>query len=558
MISNRIKIYINLSFTILLIITSSNCCEESSYQCDNKDGDCLESEKICDGKIDCFDKSDETTEMCIQQMCPPYSFRCAYGACVPEAARCNRTSECADSSDETPVLCSSDYKSNSICMKDEFLCNSGECIALEDVCDGRVKCLDGSDETVEICASNMCEMFFRCGYGACIRNDMKCDGNYDCADGSDETSLLCMGKQQPPRKQVDKPIKPTKPTVAPPVPPKPDSSSKNTCILPDIKYSRIVYESNPEYELKAGEIIPNNQIIKYKCQQGFNREGGEFNFCSNGTWLSSIHPVCTRYCPHEVLHGITFNVVCKRNSVTVSCDDRITPGTVAIVSCPNKYRIPDINPTQRLVCTENGEWDYQPFRCEPICGDELVPSVPFLTNADNTNITAVPWHVGVYFNQNGRFKHHCGGTIISAKVIISAAHCFWDSESQNTYDKSFYLIGAGKYFRDYYKNERKAQFSNISQIAVPEEYSGADSKFQADIAVIIVNNPLIFSEFISPICIQWKEASAKSIKTGTYGQLAGWGKNEAGNFSDVLKKIFVPASSYEACKKEIQYKCVPR
>ncbi|XP_055903049.1 modular serine protease-like [Eupeodes corollae] len=560
MISLQIRKNINISKSILLItiiiiiITLSNCCEEPFINCNNIDGsDCLPYEKVCDGKIDCFDKSDETADTCVQQInCPPLSFRCAYGACVPNTARCNGTKECADNSDEIPILCNSNFmKENSICLKDEFMCNSGECIAQEDVCDGHINCLDRSDETVEICASNLCDdMFFHCGYGACISTDRKCDAQIDCADGSDEASMLCSGIKR-------------KTPILPATTPLPLASTfpletttrfdEMTCTVPDIKNSRITLESNPNNPLRAGDKISNFNFIKYGCEHGFFREGKvELNFCSNGTWFSNIHPPCIRYCPHEELHGVTFNVKCILNGVTVSCDERISPGTVAIVTCPTKYRIPDHNPIQTLLCSEKGQWDYTPSRCIPICGDELIPSVPFLTNADKTNITAVPWHVGVYINQKRKYKHHCGGTIISAKVIISAAHCFWDNANQKPYPNSLYAIGAGKYFREYYEDEIKAQIRNISQIAIPEEYAGEDSKFKADLAVIVVTNPFIFSEFVSPICIEWKKEGAKAIKSGSYGKVAGWGKTEEGIYSTELKTVSVTASSNEACKNEVE------
>lgn len=38
---------------------------------------------------ECQDASDETVEYCASKCCPPFGFRCGYGACVDEKARCD-------------------------------------------------------------------------------------------------------------------------------------------------------------------------------------------------------------------------------------------------------------------------------------------------------------------------------------------------------------------------------------------------------------------------------------------------------------------------------------
>lgn len=60
--------------------TASTKCSQFKWQCDN--GDCINSEDLCDGTPNCSDSSDETVTNCIAITCPRYSFRCLYGACV--------------------------------------------------------------------------------------------------------------------------------------------------------------------------------------------------------------------------------------------------------------------------------------------------------------------------------------------------------------------------------------------------------------------------------------------------------------------------------------------
>ena len=60
------------------------------------------------------------------------------------------------------------------------------------------------------------------------------------------------------------------------------------------------------------------------------------------------------------------------------------------------------------------------------------------------NVTEVPWHVGIY--QNG--EQICGGTIVSERVVISAAHCFsLDTNYTHIFDVKTYKVAAGKILR---------------------------------------------------------------------------------------------------------------
>ena len=68
-------------------------------------------------------------------------------------------------------------------------------------------------------------------------------------------------------------------------------------------------------------------------------------------------------------------------------------------------------------------------------------------------MTFAPWHVGIY--KNG--EQICGGTIISERVVISAAHCFSQS-TNNTHeiDYKFFQVAAGKIKRELLEQESPA------------------------------------------------------------------------------------------------------
>lgn len=75
-------------------------CGAEQFQC--KSGECIPIDNLCDGSkgilfdsilifrtkvmlvlfAECQDASDETVEYCASKCCPPFGFRCGYGACV--------------------------------------------------------------------------------------------------------------------------------------------------------------------------------------------------------------------------------------------------------------------------------------------------------------------------------------------------------------------------------------------------------------------------------------------------------------------------------------------
>ncbi|XP_063708760.1 suppressor of tumorigenicity 14 protein homolog [Culicoides brevitarsis] len=171
---------------ILLIFDVVTC----KFVC--KSGDDLEVSKVCNGKADCLDGSDERKELCTMSLCDIKEFKCFYGACISRHLLCNGAKDCVDGSDESQCGLSS-----TSCEKNQFRCDSGECINSTSICDGIKNCIDTSDESPKICEHELCPAnTFRCRYGSCIHLNSTCNGFNDCIDGSDEALDLCSHKNE--------------------------------------------------------------------------------------------------------------------------------------------------------------------------------------------------------------------------------------------------------------------------------------------------------------------------------------------------------------------------
>ncbi len=99
---------------------------------------------------------------------------------------------------------------------------------------------------------------------------------------------------------------------------------------------------------------------------------------------------------------------------------------------------------------------------------------------------AWPWQVAIY--KNGRII--CGGTLVSNRYVISAAHCFRQIVPRN------YSIVLGEHNRK--ANEGTEQRVNVKRIVRHEDWREDGPH---DIAVVELGANAIFTKYITPACL---------------------------------------------------------
>lgn len=339
----------------------------------------------------------------------------------------------------------------------------------------------------------------RCGYGACVSGNAKCNGKKDCVDSSDENYLLC---------NYTKPdAKPTTTTR------KPDVVTELTvptgaCRLVDIpRNGDVFYESDPNaVALAYGEVVDSFISVKYRCIHNHHLIGNDTNFCFSGEWTAKA-PECKARCNPKDINGVTIvpNCIYGNNSAHVSCDQPAKPETRAMINCARGYERPGVY-QQVVTCGDDGRWNPIPHRCTQVCGEESPEASPYIVGGIVTNITKVPWHVGIYkkMEADGPFLQWCGGTIINAKVVLSAMHCFWDRTEFKPFPETEFSVAAGKFKREYSALEDlKAQFFAVDKIYYQDGYTDIDGLFAADIALVVLQSYIEFKTYIMPICVPY-------------------------------------------------------
>nr|XP_033343118.1 modular serine protease-like isoform X1 [Megalopta genalis]XP_033343119.1 modular serine protease-like isoform X2 [Megalopta genalis] len=548
------NIVIALFLTISAFKTGhgKSSCGMEKFQC--KNGDCIESILLCDGEANCKDKSDETVAECSQAdiKCPHTAFRCAYGACVDGDATCNGVKDCVDNSDETLPKCNTSISSSSECRDNEFKCNNGQCIAKNNLCDGNANCSDGSDETFIQCGGILCEqLFFRCRYGACIENDLKCNGVINCVDGSDENPTLC-GTVSSTTERLEPPITPLITSTLPPYVPSVTCKTPSQPQNGDWKLHKSQCQSGEHCHVGQDFQFQIGTHLVYSCNRGFRIKGSTDVFCGiSGVWYKI--PECEEVrCTN--LNSASIVADCKYPGPDfISCDSP-KPGTIATLKCRDSYREDRTLPSPTTVrCSDNGEWTPQPLRCVPVCGIIPKSTTPLIVNGTTANITEFPWHATLYraVTPTAPKEFICGGTIIHEKLVITAAHCVYDENNRRKHDASKFFIATGIMYRDYdspYHNNITLVRTGVKKVHVSCDYNGIFGAYKADIAILEVANPFVFSTLLQPICLDY--SSNIILEPDMIGRVAGFGRTALGPSSYILQTIKVPYISNRKCKEE--------
>ncbi|XP_043224261.1 venom protease-like [Amphibalanus amphitrite] len=190
-------------------------------------------------------------------------------------------------------------------------------------------------------------------------------------------------------------------------------------------------------------------------------------------------------------------------------------------------------------------FDFEMARPIPQLVAELSTEPPIQAAVGGINAIVGKWPWMVLFGRwtdAGLGGWFCGGTLITDRHVLTAAHCLRPEEAGT--------VGARIGDNDLNRlDEVEHQQRNVSGIVRHPQYVGA----QNDLAVVRLAAPVTVTRDVSPICLP----PAGADHVGRDVEMAGWGLLEfGGNTSDILQEVALRVADPSVC--ETAYRRVPQ
>ncbi|XP_009637181.1 transmembrane protease serine 9 [Egretta garzetta] len=144
----------------------------------------------------------------------------------------------------------------------------------------------------------------------------------------------------------------------------------------------------------------------------------------------------------------------------------------------------------------------------------------------------IPWQVSLKEDSS----HFCGATVIGDRWLLSAAHCFNETnpEEIEAYVGTTSLNGT----------DGNAVKVNITRVIQHPLFSPITLDF--DVAVLELGRPLVFNKYIQPICLPH---ATQKFPVGKKCIISGWGNLQEGNVTkpEILQKASVGIIDQNTC-----------
>ncbi|XP_065332837.1 trypsin-1-like [Cloeon dipterum] len=182
-------------------------------------------------------------------------------------------------------------------------------------------------------------------------------------------------------------------------------------------------------------------------------------------------------------------------------------------------------------------------------GTQRVPRLQgFSTGLDDGRVVggveavphSLPW-MAILVSQKRNYAPFCGGSIISDKYILSAAHCH---DQNMTVEDLKVILGE----HDRCLQDKVTGIFSVDKVLKHPSFRHTD--FFADIMLLRLSMRISFNRVIRPICLPPPGSSYEN----NWAVVSGWGtQNSSGPLQCSLKQTTIPILSQQECALKSKY-----